>query len=1025
MHKYILGKPQLKILFSLAGMQMENRYHEIYKNLGWKQSKANKNFFCINPGGHSDGADSNASLTIDNKTGMFYCHACGLKGNFQSYWKNYLKNQSYGEHYSDFIIDFLKLNVSNYVGFSTNVEDPNIDKYYEQLKELHATVKQLNLENGNEEYILPPDVESIVNDESKELIENLLDVYVKNLLNSDEMINYLYETRRITIDMIKELRIGLKGRQQFVFPMTNENNDLVNFKLYNPLSKNLAYKWSVHYKGRGRCFSLYKNFYNNPLIICSGEPDMYCAIAHGFKNASSLGSEKNTDIDKMFGPNVSKIFKDKTIIIVSDSDKTGEESSKELAFNVCKYTKDIKIINLDKSNINPYGLDPSLTKEFEVNLVRKTKRSEKDLTDFLYKNGFNETAGDRFRKLIEDTPVYVFKNYETIKQESEQKKLELFTYSDSNVDSNPDSKIKSGLEFPFNCLGFNNDVYFYYSKIKKQVVDLTPEKHKTLNLLQLAPLEWFQEYCGNEDGPCWKFIVNELIKRCHNKGYFSLNKVRGVGTYLDDKRIVTFDGVNGITCLEFDELEKVYKEETFLSDDFKSEYIYETSTNCNKKLNELIKKTDPLPIEECRKIIEIFELLPWEKSMDAMLCFGWTVTANLCGILPWRAHVQITGSSGVGKTWIIDNIIKKIIGNTCLHVSSNTTEAGIRQTLKHDARPVLFDEAEGESYSSQNNIQKIIELARQASSDDESNIVKGTKYGIASSYSIKSSFCFASISVMQFMKADKSRFSILSLVKEKKSKSNFDKLSKEVEETLTDEFVIGFEKTIKQLIPLILKYQKILSNIIAELYGNKRDGDQFGTLLVSYYILKHYDNLSYDNAKEWIKSLKFNIDENENSNEEKDEYKLLNHIIETIFPVNEYLDNKNLTIGEIIIKNIDFYKTINEDKSKGSNIILESLNSKGTHECEYDNILRRNGIRLYEGITKLAISNSNIQIAKILCNTPWPKNWKHVLKRLPGTEEKLIIFRKQFSKEKAIIIPITLIIPNALNKTEYGDNDCL
>jgi len=1021
MHKYILGKPQLKILFSLAGMQMENRYHEIYKNLGWKQSKANKNFFCINPGGHSDGADSNASLTVDNKTGMFYCHACGIKGNFQSYWKEYLKNRSFGEHYSDFIIDFLKLNVSNYVNFSTNAEDPNMDKYCDQLKELHATVKRLNSENGNEEYILPPDVEAIVNNESQEFIINELNVYVKNLLNSDEMINYLYETRRITVDMIKELRIGLKGKQQFIFPMTNEKDDLVNFKVYNPLSGNLAYKWSVLHKGKGRCFSLYKNFYNNPLMICSGEPDMYCAIAHGFKNAVSLGSEKNTDIDKIFGPNVSKIFKDKTIVIVSDSDKTGYESSKELAFNIYKYTKDIKIINLDKSDTNPYGLDPSLIKEFEVNLVRKTKRSEKDLTDFLFKNGFNETTGERFKKLIDDTPVYVIKNYETIKQESEQKKLELFTYSDSNLDHN--LKPKSGLEFPFNCLGFNNDVYFYYSKIKKQVVDLTPEKHKALHLLQLAPLEWFQEYCGNEDGPCWKFIVNELIKRCHSKGYFTLNRIRGVGTYFDNKRIVTFDGVKNIICLEFDEEEKIYKEEIFLSDDFKSEYIYEASTNYNKKLNELTKRIDPLPIDECKKLIEIFELLPWESSIDAILCFGWTITANLCGILPWRAHIQITGSSGVGKTWIIDNIIKKIVGNTCLHVTSNSTEAGIRQTLKHDARPVLFDEAEGESYSSQNNIQRIIELARQASSDDESSIVKGTKGGIASSFSIKSSFCFASIGVMQLLKADVSRFSILSLIEEKKSKSNFEKLIKEVKETLTDEFIIGLEKTMKQLIPLILKYQKILSDIIAEMYGSKRCGDQFGTLLASYYILKYYDNLSYDHAKEWIKSLKFNIDKNENSNEEKDEYKLLNHIIETLLPVNEYLDNKNLTIGEIIIKNIDFYKSINENKSKGSSIMLESLNSKGTHECEYDNILRRNGIRLYEGITKLAISNSNIQLAKILCNTPWPKNWKHILKRLPGTEEKLIIFRKQFSKEKAIIIPITLIIPNALNKIECSDKD--
>src|SRR3546814_3722369 len=79
--------------------------------------------------------------------------------------------------------------------------------------------------------------------------------------------------------------------------------------------------------------------------------------------------------------------------------------------------------------------------------------------------------------------------------------------------------------------------------------------------------------------------------------------------------------------------------------------------------------------------------------------------AVICGALNWRPHVWLTGSSGSGKSWLLDNVIRPLIGAIAVYCQSNSTEAGIRQTLATDARPVLFDEAESEDAKAQVRIQ--------------------------------------------------------------------------------------------------------------------------------------------------------------------------------------------------------------------------------------------------------------------------------------------------------------------------------
>src|SRR3546814_12291625 len=106
---------------------------------------------------------------------------------------------------------------------------------------------------------------------------------------------------------------------------------------------------------------------------------------------------------------------------------------------------------------------------------------------------------------------------------------------------------------------------------------------------------------------------------------------------------------------------------------------------------------------------------------------GWIAIAVICGALNWRPHVWLTGSSGSGKSWLLDNVIRPLIGAIAVHCHSNSTEAGIRQTLATDARPVLFDEAESEDAKAQVRIQQVLELSRQSSSENGARPPTGTQ----------------------------------------------------------------------------------------------------------------------------------------------------------------------------------------------------------------------------------------------------------------------------------------------------------
>jgi hypothetical protein len=295
---------------------------------------------------------------------------------------------------------------SDTLKFSTSTTDPDFEKNSRQIQELYETLQEDRFKNTGKKWILSGELCNIVK-ETHTVPMDQINEWVDNLLVNQEGLTYLFQTRRINEDVIKKYRLGLDKYGRFIFPIINADGHCINAKAYDPRNPNTAFKWSYLFKGYDTGPVPINNFTQQKIYFFAGEPDTYCALAMGVVGAVTFGSEAIVDVDKAFGQERARqIFLGKEIIICFDSDETGLSNSNKLAKSLYPYAKQIKIINLDKSEINPNGLDPALVKEISVGDKKKTKRIEKDFTDFVKKNGFESPAIETFHELIENTIVY-------------------------------------------------------------------------------------------------------------------------------------------------------------------------------------------------------------------------------------------------------------------------------------------------------------------------------------------------------------------------------------------------------------------------------------------------------------------------------------------------------------------------------------------------------------------------------------------------------------------------------------------
>jgi putative DNA primase/helicase len=524
---------------------------------------------------------------------------------------------------------------------------------------------------------------------------------------------------------------------------------------------------------------------------------------------------------------------------------------------------------------------------------------------------------------------------------------------------------------PFRILGHDEGQYFYLPNSSQQIVSLTAGEHRQLPLLRLAPANWWESNFPSKNGADWNAVANALMQKAHTVGIFSPKKVRGRGVWIDGEHIVFHAG---------DSL--VINNKTFKIPEFETKFIYEQGQKISVENSEVLKSA------EASKLISICENLSWKEPIYAKFLAGWCALAPISGVLQWRPHIWINGASGTGKTWILNNIIDPLVGRVALQVQSATTEAGIRQSLKSDALPVIFDEAESEDLRGRMRMQSILELARQASSEGGAGIIKGSASGKAQEYQIRSCFAFASIGVSASMRADTSRITSLELKKlsGQDADEQFRKLKSAWADSLANkDFAMGIRSRSLHLAKVICHNGKVFGSAVASILGDQRVGDQIGTLLAGAYSLTSSKEVDFDFAKQWVESQNwsgFLVQD-----EDKDEIRALSTLLDA--HIRYEFDNRTITrsVSEILFDAID----AGEEYVDGE--------TKNTARA----VLMRHGIKVETDT--VAVSNHHQALKKIFNDTPWADKWHNQLSRVHGAIATAGIYLNG-STHRAVRIPI-------------------
>lgn len=537
----------------------------------------------------------------------------------------------------------------------------------------------------------------------------------------------------------------------------------------------------------------------------------------------------------------------------------------------------------------------------------------------------------------------------------------------------------------FRPLGYDHGTFYYYSYSMQKVVALKPGEHRKENLFMLATLNEWRKMYGDEDGKiAWQSIIDSTLQACISAGIYNPLNVRGRGIWVIDGEPVIHYGA------------KVFIKGRHLSPrEISGKHIYETGADLRANV-EPAKNADFTHLQSV-----LSDLHFQNKDMPTFLS-GWIVCAMAAGAIHWRPHFWITGRRGSGKSAIME-FLNRFLGNLCEFYSGETTEAGIRQDLRHDCRAVIFDEAEPLSPTLMNKIQGVLALARQASSNEQGKIAKGTATGRGITFVIRSCFCMASINTALIQAADKSRFTMCEMGDPLEKKA-FNAWEFKYQNIFTKEYVAALHQYIGENAVTLQHNAKVFSQAVGSKFKDNRTGDQYGTLLAGAHLLTSKKKITLSEAQDWLMDIEFPIDET-TQEDNSDEMELWNYILtrRITFKKNE-INN----YGSKTSRQID--ATIQELIDVASRRVTPAYYAAEDAERELCNC----GLKIKDDY--IAVSTSHAGMADLISRSRFSGlKWSGILARMKGAKSSQKTLRFGAISSKATFIQ--------LQKRHYEDDE--
>lgn len=506
----------------------------------------------------------------------------------------------------------------------------------------------------------------------------------------------------------------------------------------------------------------------------------------------------------------------------------------------------------------------------------------------------------------------------------------------------------------FRCLGFNGGHFYFLPAASKQVRQFTaPELSQKAHLYTMAPREYWEfspEYgdCEGRNGRDYSAIAEVLINRCIAAGIYSNDLRRGMGAWIDrDRTVLHMGNVLSVDGVHTDLI------------DIDSRYVYEARGGAS------IVEGKPISDEYAERFAHICAMPAWEDPIYGVLLGGWVSLAPICGTLKWRPHIWVNGPAGCGKSYIATNIVGRTLAGVIRQFASSTTEAGIRQKLASDSLPVLFDEAEGDTRGSRENINRILELMRHSSSDSDALITKGSAGGVATDFAIRSMFCMSSIAHGIHRRADESRTTILRLTdpgRSVRAREAFTSLAESIFDLISGDFSAGFVARACANAKVTRANADTFAEVLSGMDGGRRYGDQIGTLLAGYVSLLPPHIWTKSDAEAMVRQLNLDALNAPEMARGKDEEQCLAFLLQQQIRVDDGVKTATLTVGECI----------------------ELVATNSHTYTNHHKALMRIGIIVEHD--KVCVSNTHNGLSRLFQSSPYGEQWATYLRRLPESD---------------------------------------
>ena len=546
----------------------------------------------------------------------------------------------------------------------------------------------------------------------------------------------------------------------------------------------------------------------------------------------------------------------------------------------------------------------------------------------------------------------------------------------------------------FYPIGFDKGIYYYLPKGTGQISAFTIGGHKPTALLSMGNLSWWEHHFGGDKGVRWNTAYDALFRACERSGVYRPERLRGRGCWIDDEGVVLHLGnrllpPNG---------KEFVAPETYRGE---GDHIYE-------RLPRLYgpSRKRAMDLREASAVLAMFRDLLWIEQASGDLLAGWTVLAPIAGALSWRPHAWMTGSPGSGKTEVLEKLVVPMLGGVkgksgmAAFYEAGSTEAGIRQELRADALPIIYDEAEKDRVGSHsdNIMQAVLALARSSSSASGSSVVKGSSVGQSIAFQVWSMFLLSSVSAGLRQEQDKSRVSVLQLhggasidkkVRAQHWKAYQPRLA-EITTTMGRELIARTLRWLRdgRLSDTIKTFKAAASTVL----GDTRSGDQYGTLYAGAWTLMSDTPPDAAEAREIVGSADV-------VSHILDQMPEGQKVLEALLQAGARLEfehgtAKSFAVGELVAV------------CRPGRVVPDDT------RVPAEQWLNRHGMQVtvYGGIPAMVIAYRSKWVETVLKDTPFGDNWVDALRSVEGVDAAgpTICFHPGLTS-RVVVVPLSLL----------------